>query len=102
MPVRRVLSHEEVKSNRNKVALTRGPVVYCAEWVDNDINVLDLVIPDDVEFMTEYHENLLNGLVVIKGKVLNKSGKKGELVAIPYYTWSHRGVGEMVVWLNRE
>jgi DUF1680 family protein len=102
MPVRRVLAHEEVKSNRGKVALIRGPIVYCAEWVDNDLRVLNLVIPDKTEFTTEYRENLLNGVVVIKGKVLNKSGKKGELVSIPYYAWSHRGPGEMAVWLARE
>jgi DUF1680 family protein len=102
MPVRRVLTHEKVKSDRNKVALIRGPIVYCAEWVDNDMSVRDLVIHDKAELTAEYRENLLNGLVVIKGKVLNESGRKGELVAIPYYAWSHRGVGEMAVWLSRE
>jgi len=102
MPVRRVLAREEVKSDRGKVALERGPIVYCAEWVDNDLSVLNIIIPDKEEFTTEYRENLLNGVVVIKGKVLNKSGEKGELVAIPYYAWSHRGPGEMAVWLSGE
>jgi DUF1680 family protein len=102
MPVRRVLAHEEVKSDHGKVALVRGPIVYCAEWTDNDMSVLGLVVPDDAELTTEYRKNLLNGAVVIEGEVLNKSGKKGELVAIPYYAWSHRGPGEMAVWLYRE
>ncbi len=102
MPVRRVLAHEEVKSDRNKVALIRGPIVYCAEWVDNDINVLDVVVPDNAEMKTEYREDLLNGLIIIKGNVLDKEGGKVELAAIPYYAWSHRGPGEMAVWLYRE
>jgi len=102
MPVRRVLAHEEVKSDRNKVALIRGPIVYCAEWVDNDISVLDVVVPDNAEMKTEYREDLLNGLIIIKGNVLDKEGGKVELAAIPYYAWSHRGPGEMAVWLYRE
>jgi DUF1680 family protein len=102
MPVRRVLAKEEVKDDRNKVALVRGPIVYCAEGVDNDMKVLELVIPDNAELQGEYRQDLLNGLVVIKGKVLNKSGKKRELIAIPYYAWSHRGPGEMAVWLSRK
>ncbi|MBN1694357.1 glycoside hydrolase family 127 protein [candidate division WOR-3 bacterium] len=102
MPVRRVLSHEEVKSNRNKIALTRGPIVYCAEWVDNGISVLNMVIPDNAEMKAEYKEDLLEGLVIIKGNVLDKKGGKAELVAIPYYAWSHRGPGEMAVCLQRK
>ena len=102
MPVRRVLANEKVKDDRNKVALVRGPVVYCAEWVDNDMNVLQLVIPDETDFSSEYQQDLLNGVVVIKGEVLDKSGEKGELIAIPYYGWAHRGPGKMAVWLSRE
>jgi len=100
--VRRVLANQEVKDDLNKVALVRGPIVYCAEGVDNDTKVLQLVIPDNVGFKTEYRQDLLNGLVVIKGEVLDKSGKERELLAIPYYAWSHRGPGEMAVWLSRK
>ncbi len=102
MPVRRVLANEKVKDDRNKISLVRGPIVYCAEWVDNDINVLQLAIPYDAEFKCEYRQDLLNGLVVIKGDVLNKSGEQKELTAIPYYAWSHRGTGEMAVWLSKK
>jgi DUF1680 family protein len=102
MPVRRILAHEEVKSDRGKIALIRGPIVYCAEWVDNDMSVLDLVVPDNTEMKAEYREDLLNGVVVIKSNALDKTGRKVELVTIPYYAWSHRGPGEMTVWLFRE
>jgi DUF1680 family protein len=102
MPVRRVLANEKVKDDRNKVALVRGPIVYCVEGVDNDKRVLDLVIPDNAGLSTEYRQDLLNGMVVIKGEVLDKKGKERKLLAIPYYAWSHRGPGEMAVWLSRK
>jgi DUF1680 family protein len=102
MPVSRVVSHEKVTENRNKVALIRGPLVYCAEGIDNNGIVLDLIIPDSAEFQTEYHKDLLNGIFVIKGDVTDRSGKNRKLVAIPYYAWSHRGAGEMAVWLPRK
>jgi len=102
MPVRRVLANEKVKDDRNKVALVRGPIVYCAEWVDNDTKVFQLMIPDNAELKTEYRRDLLNGLVVIKCEALNKSGEKKDLTAIPYYAWSHRGTGEMAVWLSKK
>ncbi|MBN1456459.1 MAG: glycoside hydrolase family 127 protein [Sedimentisphaerales bacterium] len=102
MPVRRVIAIDKVKDDINKTALVRGPLVYCAEWVDNDNKVLDMVIPDDAEFKTEYKKDLLNGVTVITGDVLDTSGKKRSLTAIPYYAWSHRSPGEMAVWLPRK
>jgi DUF1680 family protein len=94
MSVRRVLCHEEVRDNRDKVALQRGPVVYCAEWVDNGGSVGQLSVPNDAEFAVEYRKRLLGGVSVI-------TGEKPDFTAIPYYAWSHRGVGEMAVWLPR-
>ncbi|HEX9653576.1 MAG TPA: glycoside hydrolase family 127 protein, partial [bacterium] len=102
MPVRRVAASDSVKDDSNRVALTRGPIVYCAEAVDNGGKVLDLVIADDAEFQADYNEELLNGVTVIKGKALDKSGRQREFTAIPYYAWSHRGNGEMAVWLARK
>jgi len=110
MPVRRVICNENVKDNRGKVALERGPLVYCAEWVDNGGGVLDLLLPDSIELESKYQEDMLGGIVIIKGKVfeLKKSddGKftgriDRELIAIPYYAWAHRGEGEMAIWLLR-
>jgi DUF1680 family protein len=102
MPVRRVVAHENVEDDRNRVALTRGPIVYCAEGVDNGGKLFDLVVPDDAEFQAEYKSDLLNGVTVINGKAVNKSGEQRELTAIPYYAWAHRGNGEMAVWLPRK
>jgi DUF1680 family protein len=101
MPVRRVQAHERVKDGIGKVALERGPIVYCAEWADNGGKVLDLVIPDEAQFKIEHREDLLGGITIILGDVLNETGQTKQLTAIPYYAWSHRGAGEMAVWLER-
>ena len=111
MPVRKVLAHRNVLTDQGRIALERGPLVYCAEGADNDGNVLNLLVHDDAEFTSEYRNDLLKGVVVITGKVLalNRGGDKKsveqerhELVAIPYYTWANRGEGEMAVWLARQ
>lgn len=102
MPIRRVIANEKVKADINKVALVRGPIVYCAEGADNDKKVLDMIIPDGAELQAEYQENLLGGVTVITGNVNDKNGEVRKLTAIPYYAWSHRGPGEMAVWMPRK
>jgi DUF1680 family protein/galactose mutarotase-like enzyme len=110
MPVRRVISHPKVKENEGLVALERGPIVYCAEFVDNGGRISNLLLPDDSEFTAEHRPDLLGGVTVLRGRVLaGTAGGKDEsgaiepidFTAIPYYAWSHRGVGEMAVWLPR-
>ncbi len=98
MPIRRVQSHENVQDNQGKIALQRGPIVYCFEGVDNVDRVLDRSLPDSSSLETEFLPDLLGGLVVIKGRFSDKS----PLTAIPYYAWAHRGAGEMAVWINHK
>lgn len=93
MPIRRVESHPNVGENAGRVALERGPLVYCAEGVDNGGSVLERTVPGVEEVELERREDLLNGIVVM-------TEQKGSFTAIPYYAWSHRGVGEMAVWLT--
>ncbi len=111
MPVRRVLAHEKIKENQGRVALERGPIVYCAEWPDNGGKVLNLVIPDQAVLSAAYRKDLLGGVEVITGKVVELDRGKDkvsierkahDLVAIPYYVWANRGQGEMTVWLASE
>lgn len=102
MPVRRVLADERVADDRGKVALERGPIVYCAESADHAGSVLDLVLPDAARLTVERRPDLLGGLAVVRGTARGPKGEARELVAIPYYAWSHRGPGEMAVWLRRE
>ena len=111
MPVRRVISHPEVEENQGLVALQRGPIVFCAEWPDNNGHVFNLVLPDENELKAEFRPDLLNGVVVITGEALALSeAEDGKTInenpqpftAIPYYAWAHRGPGEMAVWIARE
>ncbi|MBW1819830.1 MAG: glycoside hydrolase family 127 protein, partial [Deltaproteobacteria bacterium] len=110
MPVRRVLSHPNVEANQGRVALERGPLVYCAEGVDNDGRVHDIVVPDNSAFQVIQRPDLLQGIIAIAGEVETVPGKSADtapeanqrtLFAIPYYAWAHRGRGEMAVWLKR-
>jgi len=103
MEVEKVIANKELVDDRNKVALQRGPIMYSAEWKDNDGKVSDLIIPDKTIFKPQYEKGLLNGVTVLKGEVVRKDSlqtgtKKVTLTAIPYYSWANRGPGEMTVW----
>ena len=97
MPVRRVTCHEQVKSNLGKVALERGPIVYCAEGADNNGKVLDLMLPDDATLHTRFRPDLLNGVVVIEAECTPR-----RFTAIPYHSWLNRGQNAMTVWFARQ
>lgn len=98
MPVRQVLSNEKVAANKGKMALERGPLVFCAEEVDNPGGVLDLTLSKE-NFKYAFDSDLLGGLGTINGKATVNS-KSVAFTAIPYYAWAHREIGEMAVWLN--
>ena len=91
MPVRQVASHSLVAANKGKIALERGPLVYCAEKADNPDGVLSKRIPKDEVFRYSFDQTFMGGL----GRI-----ESGSINAIPYYAWAHREMGEMAVWLN--
>jgi DUF1680 family protein len=106
MPIRRVAANEKIKDNRGRTAVERGPVVYCFEGADNPRGVANLVLPIDAKLQTEYHNDLLGGIVTITGRgQIRQDGKKGvegiDVVAIPYYAWAHRGKNEMAIWMPK-
>ncbi|HSC27031.1 MAG TPA: beta-L-arabinofuranosidase domain-containing protein [Vicinamibacterales bacterium] len=109
MPVRRVVAHPNVADDEGRVALERGPLVYAAEWPDNGGRALHIVVPDDARLESEFRAELLDGVSVITGRVRSVGRGVGgsvrqqahRLVAIPYYAWANRGMGEMQVWLPR-
>jgi uncharacterized protein len=110
MPVRRVIAHDMVAADRNRLALQRGPIVYAAEWPDNPGGkVRNLVLPDANALSAEFQPNLLGGVVAVKSTAVALSQDAlGRVVktpqpfmAIPYYSWANRGRGEMIVWLAR-
>jgi hypothetical protein len=96
-----VVADERVEDTRGKVALERGPLVYAAEGVDNDNSVLDFIVADDARFDIERKPDLLGGITTLQTVAANRQGTSKRLTLIPYYAWSHRGAGEMVVWLHR-
>lgn len=96
MPVRRVACHPAVHDNVGKVALERGPLVYCAEGIDNGGHVLSAILDDNAKLAAKFVPDLLHGVVVIRTQQ-----PIGNLTFVPYYAWAQRGVGEMTVWLQR-
>ena len=102
MPVRRVLADDRVADDRGKVALERGPLVYCAEAIDNGGSALDIAVPDAARFAVERRPDLLGGVSVLRAAVSARDGRPRQLTAIPYYAWSNRGPGEMAVWFTRK
>ncbi len=111
MPVRRIVANDQVSDDRGKVALQRGPIVYCAEWPDNPGGkVRNLLLPDSSTLKAVWHPGQLGGVMVVEGEdealAYDPSGKVlhkvQPFVAIPYFAWANRGRGEMAVWLPHE
>jgi uncharacterized protein len=99
-----------VAADAGRVALERGPVVYCAEGVDNGGRALNLVLPDDAPLQAAYRKDLLGGVTVVTGRALSLQASEDgrsvvtrdqDFLAVPYHVWAHRGEGEMAVWLPR-
>lgn len=91
MEVRTVKANEKVKENRGKLSLEYGPIVYAVEEVDNP--KFDKISISTLDEFTVQKENILEGVNTITND---------KLKAIPYYSWSNRGVGKMKVWINNE
>ena len=106
MEVKRVVANENIKDDIGKVALQRGPVMYCAEWADNDGKTSNIMLPANASFTTEFKPALLNGVMTLKTEAPVVNIKDDETIVtekkmvtvIPYYSWANRGKGEMTVW----
>ena len=93
MPVRRVVAHPKALADKGLVALERGPIVYCAEFCDNDFAVNELGLSDSAEFEIEKDPERMNGVATLT---------TGEMHFIPYYLYANRGPGWMRVWIPRQ
>ncbi len=109
MPVERVYADPRVKADVGRVALQRGPVVYCLEGVDNGGSVRNLVLPRGAAVSSHFEKDLLGGVVVVTGDALAASRPEGEVVtkpvkftAVPYCAWDNRAPGPMVVWIAED
>jgi DUF1680 family protein len=94
---RRIEAHPYVRHDRGRVAIARGPLVYCVEGVDNKGEV-DFTLAEDPAFSVEDRPDLLGGVTVIHG--LSADGKR--FTAVPLYAWDNRTAGKMRVWLKQE
>lgn len=92
MTVHKVIAHEKVKDDSNMVAFEYGPIVYCAEEIDNP-GISDFTIPDNIDLTVQQTKILSEPVNILAGKIQNNA-----IVLIPYYLWSNRGVGKMKVW----
>jgi DUF1680 family protein len=117
MPVELIAAHPSVGEDAGRVALQRGPVVYCVEDVDHAVSVHALRLSTDTSFTTRFDPELLNGVVVIEGEAITSDPANWHgvlyqpatavvthptpLRAIPYATWDNRAPGAMAVWLPR-
>lgn len=104
MDVRRVKANDKVEDDRGKLAIERGPIVFCLEGKDQpDGHVFNKFIPDGTPMTASYDADLLNGVVVLTGtaKEVEKDGTVKDVAfkAIPYSTWNNRGADQMAVWI---
>ncbi|WP_040949894.1 glycoside hydrolase family 127 protein, partial [Gorillibacterium massiliense] len=116
MEAERIESNPKVHENAGKIALQYGPLVYCLEEVDNGSELTDICLAEDSEFIPEYREDVLGGIVVLSGEGLRSDPSwKNDLyrpvkrnkisvpiVAIPYAFWGNRTTGEMMVWIREK
>jgi len=116
MPVERIVAHPGVAEDAGRVAIQRGPIVYCLEQCDHAADVRSIRLPDKAALTARFDRKLLGGVVVIggaglaaspagwKGKLyrpLSGKRRKVRLKAIPYCLWDNRAPGAMAVWLPR-
>jgi len=115
MPVEKIYANPQVRENIGKVALQRGPIVYCLEEVDNGTNLPAIYLPANTEFSVEYKEDTLGGVIVISSEARRLDDaswtdnlyrtkeikyKPVKITAVPYYAWGNRELGEMLVWIR--
>ncbi len=93
----------QIKDDINKLAVQRGPILYCAEGIDNHNQTQNISIKTNQIFKANYNEKLLGGVTELNGKGnLLKSKEAINIKLIPYLVWGHRDLGPMAVWLNKE
>ena len=91
MEVRIIAANEKVVQKAGLRAVQYGPIVYCAEEADNEVDVLEALIDNGSEFRKQYRSDFLGGINMLEG---------GGLKLIPYYAWANRDIGKMNVWFN--
>ncbi len=108
MPVLHLQSRPELTQNRGRIALQRGPLVYCAEAADNGGQAWNFIVPQGTVFRKSMRKVLQEDIIALEAEVpFLVTSTDGHAVttetrtftAIPYYAWANRGKGGMQVWL---
>jgi uncharacterized protein len=111
MPVERVYAHPDVRADQGRVALRRGPILYCVEAVDSPAPVHRLGLPRRAPVEARFEPELLGGVATLTASAVALEPDGGlyhteplsrtpvTLKAVPYHVWDHREPGEMLVWL---
>ena len=101
LEIRQLQSRPEVLANTDRIAIQRGPLVYCVEGADNQGKVLQLALSSSPNFTTKEYQILDERVQAIQFQALD--GQTPKIVtAIPYYTWANRGQNEMMVWIPKK
>lgn len=110
-----IAAHPEVRADAGKVAIVKGPLVYCLEEADNGKNLASVFVRQDAQLEECFDQKLFGDITTIKckGEKIIGSGwgselykrakietKPVDLIAIPYFLWGNRGENEMIVWLK--
>jgi DUF1680 family protein len=104
MPIEHVTAIRLLPEDSGKVAIQRGPIIYCAEWKDNEGKVSDFVLPGQSVLEPTGRPALLGGITILTGQAMRRDSLTGrrtnaQMTMIPYYAWANRGKGEMTIWL---
>ena len=107
MNARLIQASDNLKEDAGKLAVERGPLLYCAEGIDNDGKASNILLPSSSTFISDYKNDMLNGISVLKTTapviLINKEETgiatvNKTITFIPYYAWANRGEGEMSIW----
>ena len=101
MPARYVVANPNVAADAGRMAVEKGPIVYCAEWPGSDANVLNLSLVNEVPLWCDLIKDLLGGIMIVHARTISPDGSRNDLMMIPYYAWANRGQGPMAVWLTK-
>jgi DUF1680 family protein len=118
MSILRMKANPLVRADIGKVAIQRGPLVYCLEETDNGSNLHEIYLPKETKLEENFEKDLLGGVMTIKGEAERILNNKWEdqlyspeikeeydpvsIKFVPYYSWANRGIGEMIVWMREK
>jgi hypothetical protein len=113
MSIARLYANPEVRQDIGRVALARGPLIYCVEETDNAGQLHRLALPRTARIEAREEPNLLGGIVTLSAVASREEGwedglyrteppevNETKITAVPYFAWDNRDPGEMLVWLR--